>query len=298
MGSAGVTAWQRHSVVVKGLDVSSVAAAQPLQIEKMLGADCSDVHLKNPDEGGLYFGMCKGAVPEHVVRLFMSIPAKQIHMSPQRRLEFLAKGNWFKAIPGRGQRADFFVRIDQLGWIRTLEGPDPKVTTYLVNGPFRCPKKPEGTDAIGDVGCVDVSEALRVFVVKNDTKPVDATQRLLSNRLQLSKAESKRLLSYRIEHPDDALDLTWVNLDTSRLGMVPVLRRYKGMVSDDPAAGSDPRAFNGGARLHFGFEEWNGKRFVRKTHVSRAAWPCEVDAGRECDNHQADPKDRFVTPLP
>jgi hypothetical protein len=291
--------WRPYSVSLEGVDVSSVAAGEPFQIEKSLGANCVATSVENMSEGGLNLGPCKGPLPEHLLRLFMSIPSEQIHLSPERRLEFLARGTSIKAIPGKGPTADFLVRVADVAWIRSLEGPDPAVTTYLVNGPFECPKEPEGTEPIGDVGCVDVGDSLRVFVVKNGSKPVDATQRLLSNKLQLPMAEIQRLLSYRVDHPEDALtpgELTRANWDISRLSLVPVLRRYQIIILDDPAARNEPRLYR--SRLHFGFEEWNGERFVWKALVPRASWPCLDAYGRACDNRRVEVEDPFVIPLP
>ena len=35
-----------------------------------------------------------------------------------------------------------------------------------------------------------------------------------------------------------------------------------------------PRAFHFGEQLHFGFDVWDGKRFVRRDKASHDQWPC------------------------
>jgi hypothetical protein len=91
--------------------------------------------------------------------------------------------------------------------------------------------------------------------------------------------------------------MSWVNLDTSRLGVVPVLRRFRYVPTDDPLFRREPRLFDA-MYLHFGFEEWNGVRFVWKARVDRAIWPCLHNTANACDDRQADPYEPFVTPLP
>lgn len=295
--AAGPT-WAQLGVELTGIDVSSIAAQQPHQIETALGAQCPSGTKRQQPSLDLFEGTCSGKMPEHLVQAFLAIPSPLIHLSGRRKKEFLAKPSMFKAIPGKGQRADFMASIEQVGWIRSLEGPDPNSTAYLVNGPFDCPKEPEGTDAIGDVGCVNVGNELRVFVRKNGGPLVDVTEKQLSVKQRLSDAEMKRLLSYRYNHPDDVPDLSWVVLDVSRLGVMPVLRRLIPVASDDPVMRLEPRLFGHGD-LHFGFEEWNGVRFVWKARVTSALWPClKGVGGRPCDDRETDPREPFVTPLP
>jgi len=249
--------------------ISSVAPKQEFAVERSLGADCPAPGKDNRDygpTGTLPYGMCEGRMPAHVVDMLAQLSPEQLQLSKDDYQQLLADEVGLRAVPGLGQRADFWVSIRN-GWIRTFEGPAPDTTVYLMQG----------------------KSGLRAYRTQGNAAPRDVTAEILPPEPVLSASE-------RAFYYDDYRGPSDPFLLTDKLYYAPTMRWVMEFDSHDTLPGNTPHRLNGNM-VHLGFVNWTGTRFELRPTVPRSQWPCYPVAKGEapCSRDDANP-DPYVTP--
>lgn len=278
------------------LPANEAGEADWLAVEKAMGADCGGGAITDPPLGDT---ACSGQLPEHLAWFLRNMPDGRPFLTAAEREDAAQARQSFKAVSGLGQRPDFVAVIHHfsLFWIRSLEGPDPDTTVYLVYGP-QC----DATWSDPVDKCFPDDAYLREFKlyrVHKGGRPEDVTRELTPPAPSLTPAERRRYGVYL--HPDGDAKATDVKLDVSRLAYVPVLRWVlrpvqEGDYQPPPMPSSDPRAFDdhdwGSTSVaHFGFLVWTGERFELRETVPPGLWPCrtvrssEHACGARYDSH-------------
>lgn len=287
------------------LPASEASKADWLAVEKAMGADCGGGAITDPPLGDI---ACSGQLPEHLAWFLRNIPEGHPFLTAAEREDAAQTRQSFKAVSGLGQRPDFVAVIHHfsLFWIRSLEGPDPDTTVYLVYGPQCDATWSDPVDLLNNK-CFPDDAYLREFKLYRVHKggpPEDVTRELTPPAPSLTPAERQRYGVYL--HPEGNAKATDVKLDVSRLAYVPVLRWVlrpvqEGDYQPPPMPSSDPRAFDdhdwGSTNVaHFGFLVWTGERFVLREMVPPALWPCRTGRTDEhaCGAHYDSHTDRYL----
>lgn len=249
-------------------NMSSTAARQEFVVERSLGADCPVPGKDNRDYGPintLLYGMCEGRMPAHVADMLAQLSPEQLQLSKDEYQQLLADEVGLRAVPGLGQRADFWVSVSN-GWIRSFEGPAPDTTVYLMLN----------------------KSGLRAYRAQGQAAPRDVTAEILPPEPVLSAAE--RAFYYgESRGPSDPFLLT------DKLYYAPTMRWVMEFDSHDTLPSNTPHRLNGNM-VHLGFVTWTGTRFELRPTVSRSQWPCYPVAKGEdpCYRDEAAP-DPYVT---
>lgn len=258
---------QPAAPAVPAMAIIPLAADQAA--ERQLGARCPlDLAGRLAPQADLMIGACQGTLPPHLAALLVALPEQDIHLPRSWREREVRQRVWFKAVPGFGERPDFIARLGDV-WLRSFEGADPAVTTYLVSAPFDCADNALPSDgnaepvrlAAGDCGRAYVRQ--RVYQMGVDGVARDITAQAMPAAPSISEADRAR---------QRARGGT-VTLDHSKLQYGPALRWFVQYPESEQKPG--PRAFSDWNREHLAFVVWNGQGFELRDTVSRREWPCD-----------------------
>lgn len=266
---------------------ASSAPDNPFSVEEALGAEC------RPNYGGdppLQGAACHGRLPKHLQWLLRNLPATHPHLSQEQREEAAAGKQWFRAVPGYGDRPDFVAHIPHYSqfWIRSFEGADPRVTVYVVYGPA-CDDDPVRSRQSIEDGCLGgapyVVRELKIYRVVSGGVPEDVTAEIAPAPPTLTPEERIRYGRYLRPPEEGGARDTDIGLDVRRLATTPVMR----WTIDPPEEGdyvppripdSDPRGFM--QLAHFGFLVWTGERFELREKVPLLLWACGTRQDDDC----------------
>lgn len=259
--------------------------------ERQLGARCPvDLAGRLAPQGDLMIGACQGTLPPHLAALLVALPEQDIHLPRSWREREVRQRTWFKAVPGFGERPDFIARLGDI-WVRSFEGADPAVTTYLVSAPFECADRALPNDSAGEpvrVAAGDCGQAYvrqRVYQMGADGVAQDITAKAMPAAPSISDADRARQRSHEGK----------VSLDHSKLQYGPAMRWF--VQYPESAQKTGPRAFSDWNREHLAFVVWNGEGFELRETVSRRQWPCDPVApgDRACGGFPDSGADAYVT---
>lgn len=263
-----------------GIPVQAVPAGEgsPFAVEEALGAQCRANFGGDPPLQG---AACYGTLPRHMQELLLGIPSEHPYLTDEQREQSANKPQWFRAVPGYGQRPDFVTVLDGFGlfWVRSFEGRDPETTVYVVYGPDCILDRHAQRDVRCLPGGPGTIREIKLYRVRAGGLPEDVTSELAPPPPTLTMAERRRYgIHLRPPEEGEAED-TDIGLDVRRLGNTPVMR----WVIDPPEEGdyerpripdSDPRGFI--QQAHFGFLVWTGERFELREKIPLALWACGV----------------------
>ncbi len=221
---------------------------------------------------------CVEMLPPHIAGFVRELSKIAPEMDENRIRAYMTEAQSFRAIPGRGRRPDYTVELENDAlWIRSFEGEDADITTYLVYG-AGCALDCEPRKHPAHHYVVPMPRShYRVFRAKDGEAPIDITLEAMPRMPTLTAEERRRYGPYLYETGEaDETDLV---LDANRLQYFPTLRwaliqPNTGDYTPPPLPQSDPRvrADVGGAT--FGFLVWNGQRFEMRDDVSPSQWTC------------------------
>lgn len=238
-------------------------------VERQLGARCPvDLAGRLAPQGDLMIGACQGTLPPHLAALLVALPEQDIHLPRSWREREVRQKAWFKAVAGVGQRPDFIARLGDI-WVRSFEGADASVTTYLVSAPFDCadgalPSESSAEPvrvAAGSCGQAYVRQ--RVYQLGGDGVPVDVTAKLMPAAPAITEADRARHRSRE----------GTLSLDHSKLQYGPAMRWF--VQYPESAQKTGPHSFSDWNREHLAFVVWNGRSFDLRDTVTRRQWPCD-----------------------
>lgn len=272
---------------------------RPFAVEEAMGARCRQNSGGDPPLQG---AACYGALPEHLQSLLRNLPETHPNLTSEAREEAVTTKQWFRAVPGYGNRPDIVALITHYSqfWVRSFEGPDPGVTVYVVYGPA-CSEDPALSMQSVEDGCLPgaphVVRELRIYRVTSEGLPEDVTSAIAPAPPALTAEERLRYGIY-LRPPEEggAVD-TDIGLDVRRLATTPVMR----WTIDPPEEGdyvrpripdSDPRG-GFGHLAHFGFLVWTGKRFELRERVPLLLWACGI-AGQDDGCSMGDRGDPYL----
>ena len=253
------------------------------EVERALDAQCEvgKSHAALRPDAAWFSAECKGRMPRHLADVLMALPSSLLFASRKTRAGWIDDEVELQAIAGKGLRPDFYVSHNKFA-IRSFEGPAEVDTVYWIDGPIRC--NTSGSRSTHYPAVAECQDPLRyTLLVKRgaDGGLVEATT------------------DVGFTTPDvSAADLNLIKLHTGggagpigdRLHLSPVIRWTADVDPDDPIPRSHPRSIRYGTELHYGFDVWDGRRFVRHQTVAEALWPCTHPFDlAECSD------DRFVT---
>lgn len=262
--------------------------------ERQLGARCPvDLAGRLAPQGDLLIGACQGTLPPHLAALLVALPEQDIVLPRSWREREVRQRAWFKAVAGFGQRPDFIARLGDL-WVRSFEGADSTVTTYLVSAPFECADGMPAREGAGEPlhlsagGCALAYASQRVYRVGSDGVPQDVSRQVMPAAPLISDADRAR------QHAREGR----LMLDHSKLQYGPALRWY--VQYPDSAQKGGPRSFSDWNREHLAFVVWNGQDFELRETVPRRQWPCDPVApgDRACGGFPDSGPDGYVTADP
>lgn len=259
--------------------------------ERQLGARCPvDLAGRLAPQGDLMIGACQGTLPAHLAALLVAVSEQDILLPRAWREREVRQRVWFKAVAGFGQRPDFIARLGDI-WVRSFEGADPAVTTYLVQAPFECADRALPTDArpepvrVPAGACQQAYVSQRVYQVGADGVAQDVTAKVMPSAPSITEADRARQQAREGR----------VLLDHSKLQYGPALRWYVQYPESPQKTG--PHAFSDWNREHLAFVVWNGQSFEMRERVSRRQWPCDPVApgDRACGGFPDSGPDVYVT---
>lgn len=259
--------------------------------ERQLGARCPvDLAGRLAPQGDLMIGACQGTPPAHLAALLVAVPEQDILLPRAWREREVRQRVWFKAVAGFGQHPDFIARLGDI-WVRSFEGADPAITTYLVQAPFECADRALPADArpepvrVAAGACRQAYVSQRVYQMGADGVAHDVTARLMPSAPSIAEGDRARVQAREGR----------VLLDHSKLQYGPALRWYVQYPESPQKTG--PHAFSDWNREHLAFVVWNGRNFELRERVSRRQWPCDPVApgDRACGGFPDSGPDVYVT---
>lgn len=254
-------------------------ARHDYSVEKAMGAACPQDAEQERQSSGLIHGACRGPGPAHLIDVLKALQ-DDIDWSGQARSDLDGGQHSFVAVPGLGERPDFMMMLGR-SWIRSLEGPDPDTTHFLVSAPF--PGMDESvagqswpvSPVRGD--CAGHQPWLRVYAVEKGRAPRNVTSEVLPPPPTLTLEESQRYGPY-IARIQSACD-SYIHLETGNLQHVSTMRwSLTDFDPETPIPTSDIRQQGNVGHAHFGFLVWNGSAFEQRERVPRSLWPCSPAA--------------------
>lgn len=276
------------------------SAAEFYAIERALGARCPE-----PNEYDVSRKPCRGPVPAHLASTLVALPTRDAYFPRSMREALARRALRYYAVPGLGQRPDFWLLLPDGAWLRSFEGPDPTITTYLFKQPsngrdsaiadWRAAHPDDPEPSAGSLPWTDY--AFKVYRTVDGGPPEDVTADLLPPKPTMTAEERRRYAPYLgqelVEASDDDIFLI-----LEKLQYAPTMRWIVEFDPDTPIPESDPRRFGDWANAHFGFLVWTGERFELKQRVSRSLWPCRpVPKGKAPCAYDSDPAwDPFLKP--
>lgn len=235
-------------------------------VERGMGAECNE----GPFAGSMRTSYltqpaCRGPMPRHLAEVLLQLPANGLFLSMQQRLDAVSKPVVYRAVAGVGRRPDFLA--ENHPWaIRSFEGLTEADTVFWLEGPTRCSDDNRGETRYEPVPeCERPYRQVALFRRTVEGTLVDVTESVGFDQPVLEAADAKLVNDHTGSGPSP---------DVWNLQRVPVLRWTSELDPDNPAPIGHPRSFQFGHRLHFGFDVWDGTRFVRREKVSRDQWPC------------------------
>lgn len=272
------------------------SAAEFYAIERALGARCPE-----PNEYDVSRKPCRGPVPAHLASTLVALPTQDVYFPRSMRVALARRPLRYYAVPGLGQRPDFWVMLPDGAWLRSFEGPDQAITAYLFLPPsnrrdsaiatWRAAHPNDPEPSAGSPPWTDY--AFKVYRTVDGGTPQDVTAELLPPKPTMTAEERRRYGPHIATSLEEARD-DHIGLDLEKLKYVPTMRWTMEFDPESPIPDSDPRKQGDWRFAHFGFLLWTGERFELHQQVARDRWPClPVPAGvAACERD--DQVDRFI----